>query len=135
MIKHYGDGDIRCLAADYGSHGVVHLPGFLGDEELARLQNAVDAAAATIDQPRTANQASSSLRSDGRLTVRYLWRDNADLRQVLLQRAIAQPIARIIGSKTLRISFDLTFMHFPTETGGAAMSTPSHHDMPTFSFK
>jgi ectoine hydroxylase-related dioxygenase (phytanoyl-CoA dioxygenase family) len=135
MIKHYGDGDIRSLAADYGTHGAVHLPGFLGDEELARLQNVVDAAAATIDQPRTADQASSSLRSDGRLTVRYLWRDNADLRQVLLQRAIAQPIARIIGSKTLRFWFDLTFVHFATETGNAGMGTPWHHDVPTFSFK
>jgi len=80
MIKHYGDGDIRCLAADYGTHGAVHLPGFLGDKELARLQDVVDAAAATVDQPRTADQASSSLRSDGRLTIRYLWRDNVDLR-------------------------------------------------------
>jgi ectoine hydroxylase-related dioxygenase (phytanoyl-CoA dioxygenase family) len=134
MIKHYGEGDIRCLAADYGMHGAVHLPGFLGAEELTRLQDVV-AAAATIDQPRTADQASSSLRSAGRLTIRYLWRDNAALRQVLLQRAIAQPIARIIGSKTLRFWFDLTFVHFATETGGAGMGTPWHHDVPTFSFK
>jgi ectoine hydroxylase-related dioxygenase (phytanoyl-CoA dioxygenase family) len=111
------------------------LPGFFGDEELARLQDVVDAAAATIDQPRTADQASSSLRSDGRLTIRYLWRDSADLRQVLLQRAIAHPIARIIGSRTLRFWFDLTFVHFATETGKAGMGTPWHHDVPTFSFK
>ena len=135
MIKHYGDGDIRCLAADYGTHGAVHLPGFLGDEELARLQDVVDAAAATVDQPRTADQLSSSLRSDGRLTIRYLWRDNVHLRQVLFQPAIAQPIARIIGSKTLRFWFDLTFVHFATETGEAGMGTPWHHDVPTFSFK
>ena len=135
MIKHYGDGDIRCLAADYGTHGAVHLPGFLGDEELARLQDVVDAAAATVDQPRTADQLSSSLRSDGRLTIRYLWRDNVHLRQVLFQPAIAQPIARIIGSKTLRFWFDLTFVHFATEAGNAGMGTPWHHDVPTFSFK
>jgi ectoine hydroxylase-related dioxygenase (phytanoyl-CoA dioxygenase family) len=135
MIKHYCEGDIRHLADDYGMHGAVHLPGFLGDEELARLQNVVDAAAATVDQPRTADQASSSLRSAGRLTVRYLWRDHAGLRQVLLQRAIAEPIARIIGSKTLRFWFDLTFVHFATETGDAGMGTPWHHDVPTFSFK
>ena len=135
MIKHYCKGDIHRLAADYGVHGAVHLPGFLGEEELARLRDVVDAATATIDQPRTADQASSSLRSAGRLTVRYLWRDNAALRQVLLQRAIAEPIARIIGSKTLRFWFDLTFVHFATETGDAGMGTPWHHDVPTFSFK
>jgi hypothetical protein len=110
MIKRYSEGDIRCLAADYGTHGAVHLPGFLGNEALARLQDVVDAATATIDRPRTADQASSCLRSDGRLAIRYLWRDSADLRQVLLQRAVAQPVARIIGSKTLRFWFDLTFV-------------------------
>jgi ectoine hydroxylase-related dioxygenase (phytanoyl-CoA dioxygenase family) len=135
MIKDYCEDEIRCHAADYDAHGAVHLPGFLGNDELARLQDVVDAATATIDQPRTANQASSGLRSDGRLTIRYLWRDSANLRQVLLQRAIAQPIARIIGSKTLRFWFDLTFVHFATETGKAGMGTPWHHDVPTFSFK
>jgi ectoine hydroxylase-related dioxygenase (phytanoyl-CoA dioxygenase family) len=135
MIKHYGESDIRCLAADYDTHGAVHLPGFLGNEALARLQNVVDAAIATIDRPRTADQASSALRSEGRLTIRYLWRDSADLRQVLLQRAVAQPIARIIGSKTLRFWFDLTFVHFATESGNAGIGTPWHHDVPTFSFK
>jgi ectoine hydroxylase-related dioxygenase (phytanoyl-CoA dioxygenase family) len=135
VIKHYCEGDIRCLAPDYDTHGAVHLPGFLGNEALAQLQDVVDVAIATIDQPRTADQAASCLRSDGRLTIRYLWRDNAELRQVLLQRAIAQPIARIIGSKTLRFWFDLTFVHFATETGNAGIGTPWHHDLPTFSFK
>jgi len=135
MIKRYSEGDIRCLAADYGTHGAVHLPGFLGNDALARLQDVVDAATAAINRPRTADQASSCLRSDGRLAIRYLWRDSADLRQVLLQRAIAQPVARIIGSKTLRFWFDLTFVHFATETGKAGMGTPWHHDVPIFSFK
>src|SRR5882724_1590677 len=128
MIKDYCEDEIRCLAADYDAHGAVHLPGFLGNEELTRLQDVVDAASATIEQPRTANQASSGLRSDGRLTIRYLWRDSHDLRQVLLQRAVAQPIARIIGSKTLRFWFDLTFVPAATETGKAGMGTPWHHD-------
>ncbi len=145
MIKHYGEEDIHRLAADYHTHGAVHLPGFLGDEALARLEAIACEAIAAIDsrpadaglsrQGRTADQASSYLRSAGRLTIRYLWRDSPDLRHVLLQRAVAQPIARIIGSKTLRFWFDLTFVHFATETGDAGMGTPWHHDVPTFSFK
>jgi ectoine hydroxylase-related dioxygenase (phytanoyl-CoA dioxygenase family) len=135
MIRQYTEDDIRDLAADYESHGAVHLPGFLGDEALGRLHSIVDAAIAASEQPRTASQASSSLRSEGRLTVRYLWRDSADLRQVLLQRAVAQPIARIVGTRTLRFWFDLTFVHFATESGNAGMGTPWHHDVPTFSFK
>ncbi|MFL6601565.1 MAG: phytanoyl-CoA dioxygenase family protein [Steroidobacteraceae bacterium] len=135
MIKHYCESDIRRLAADYATHGAVHLPGFLGNEALRRLQDVIDAAIATADQPRAADQISSGLRSEGRLTLRYLWRESAALRQVLLQRATAEPIARIIGSKTLRFWFDLTFVHFATATGNAGMGTPWHHDVPTFSFK
>jgi ectoine hydroxylase-related dioxygenase (phytanoyl-CoA dioxygenase family) len=135
MIRQYREDDIRRLAADYDTHGAVHLPGFLGNEALARLQSVVYGAIAAVEQPRIADQASSCLRSDGRLTIRYLWRDSADLREVLLQRAIAQPIARIIGSKTLRFWFDLTFVHFATEPGNAGLGTPWHHDVPTFSFK
>ena len=37
MIRRYDACDIRKLAAYYGVHGAVHLPGFLGQEELARL--------------------------------------------------------------------------------------------------
>src|SRR6185369_5797439 len=107
MIRQYREDDIRRLAADYDTHGAVHLPGFLGNEALARLQSVVYGAIAAVEQPRIADQASSCLRSDGRLTIRYIWRDSADLREVLLQRAIAQPIARIIGSKTRRFWFDL----------------------------
>ena len=135
MIRHYSESDILRLAADYQTHGAVHLPGFLGDEALGRLHSVVDAAIIAADQPRAANQVSSSLRSEGRLTVRYLWRDSDELRQVLLQRAVAQPIARIVGTRTLRFWFDLTFVHFATERGTVGMGTPWHHDVPTFSFK
>ncbi len=104
MIKHYSQGEIRRLAADYDVQGAVHLPGFVGNAGLTRLQEVVDAALATADP------VSPSQRSEGRLTLRYLWRENPDLRQMLLQQAVAEPIARIIGSKTLRFWFDLTFM-------------------------
>jgi ectoine hydroxylase-related dioxygenase (phytanoyl-CoA dioxygenase family) len=135
MIKRYCENDIRRLAADYEQHGAIHLPGFLGNEALTRLQDIVDEAIGRVDQPRTADQAFSYVRSDGRLTFRYLWRDSAALREVLLQKAIAQPIAHIIGSKTLRFWFDLTFVHYGTETGNVGIGTPWHHDVPTFSFK
>ena len=135
MIKHHNQDEIRQLAADYDVHGAVHLPGLLDSETLAQLQAAVDTALTTIEQPRSAGQAASCLRSEGRLTMRYLWRDNADLRRVLLQPAIAQLIANIIGSRTLRFWFDLTFVHFAAETGKPGMGTPWHHDVPTFSFK
>jgi len=127
--------ELRRLAADYATHGAVHMPGFLGHELLFRLQAIVDAAIAAIDQPATPGQASSFVRSDGRLTLRYLWRDNAELRGVLLRPEIAEPIAIIIGSKTLRFWFDLTFVHHGTPAGEAGMGTPWHHDVPTFSFK
>ena len=132
MIRHYDACDIRKLAADYGVHGVVYLPGFLGQEELARLQHIVDT---TINQPPTPGQAFSSQSSEGRLTMRYLWRDNVDLRNVLFQQAVAKPIADIVGSRTLRFWFDLTFVHFGAPHGNRGIGTPWHHDVPTFSFR
>jgi ectoine hydroxylase-related dioxygenase (phytanoyl-CoA dioxygenase family) len=135
MIRDYNENEIRRLAADYATHGAVHLPGFLGEETLGRLHSVVDAAILAAERPRATSPAYSSLRSQGRLTVRYLWRDSPELRQVLLQPAVAQPIARIVGTRTLRFWFDLTFVHFPTELGTPGMGTPWHHDVPTFSFK
>ena len=135
MIKHYSDSEVRHLAEDYDTHGAVHLPAFLSTAALARLQAVVHASMATLEQPRSANQAATHARSEGRLTLRYLWRDSTELREVLLQRAVAQPIARIIGSRTLRFWFDLTFVHFATQTGEPGIGTPWHHDVPTFSFR
>jgi ectoine hydroxylase-related dioxygenase (phytanoyl-CoA dioxygenase family) len=135
MTRQYSEADIRHLGADYEAHGAVHMPGFLGDEALGRLHSIVEAAIIAADQPQAGNQASSSQRSQGRLTVRYLWRDSADLRQLLLRREVAQPIARIVGTRTLRFWFDLTFVHFASKPGTAGMGTPWHHDVPTFSFK
>lgn len=127
MIRHYTAYDICSLAADYSEHGAIHLPGFLGQDDLARLQNTVDS---MIEQPPAASQT-----SEGRLTMRYLWRDHAAVRDVLLQRAVAQPIADIVGSRTLRFWFDLTFIHFGAPDGKAGIGTPWHHDVPTFSFR
>src|SRR5262249_10999021 len=119
----------------YDTHGAVILRGFLATEALARLLQVVAAAIAAIDQPRTADAVSSSTTSEGRLTIRYLWRESSVLRDVLLRRAVAEPIARIVGSRTLRFWFDLTFVHFAAATGKAGLGTPWHHDVPTFSFK
>ena len=132
MIKQYGTYDIRKLAADYGEHGAVHLPGFLGHDELSRLQKIVDT---TIDEPPTPDRLFPFQRSEGRLTMRYLWRDNADVRDVLLQRAVAKPIADIVGTRTLRFWFDLTFVHFGAAGGKEGIGTPWHHDVPTFAFR
>jgi ectoine hydroxylase-related dioxygenase (phytanoyl-CoA dioxygenase family) len=126
VIRHYSAYDICSLAADYAEHGAIHLPGFLGQEELTRLQGTVDS---MIEQPAACQT------SEGRLTMRYLWREHATVRDVLLQRAVAKPIAEIVGSRTLRFWFDLTFVHFAGPDGKAGIGTPWHHDVPTFSFR
>ena len=144
MIKRHSDEEIQRLAADYHTHGAVHLPGFLADAALATLQRVVDTATTALMHPAAAGQTASVLRSEGRLTLRYLWRDSAELRDVLLQRDLAEPIARIIGSETLRFWFDLTFVHHGTGSreivgagagAGRGIGTPWHHDVPMFSFK
>lgn len=132
MIKHYNAYDIRSLAVDYQTHGVIHLPGFLQAEALTRLQRIV---ATTIDQPPLPGRAFPRQTAEGRLTLRYLWRDSAELRDVLFQQAMAKPIADIVGSKTLRFWFDLTFVHSGAGGGRPGSGTPWHHDVPTFSFR
>jgi len=126
VIRHYSAYDICSLATGYAEHGAIHLPGFLGPEELTRLRGTVDS---MIEQPAACQTA------EGRLTMRYLWREHAAVRDVLLQRAVAKPIAEIVGSRTLRFWFDLTFVHFGGSDGKAGIGTPWHHDVPTFSFR
>jgi ectoine hydroxylase-related dioxygenase (phytanoyl-CoA dioxygenase family) len=69
------------------------------------------------------------------MTIRYLWRENPVVRDFLLRDEMAATIARIVGTKTLRFWFDLTFIHNGSTSGSAGAGTPWHHDIAAFSFK
>lgn len=134
MVKRYTDAEIAELAAFYEEHGVVRLPGLIEPDWVERILATIDETAALADAPQPPGRDLSFGRGDGRMTIRYMWRDVPLVREFLLRRELAEPIARIVGTKTLRFWFDLTFIH--TGSGGeAGVGTPWHHDIAAFTFK
>jgi ectoine hydroxylase-related dioxygenase (phytanoyl-CoA dioxygenase family) len=69
------------------------------------------------------------------MTIRYMWRENEFIRNFLLRPEMAEPIARIADTKTLRFWFDLTFIHQSSQDGKAGPGTAWHHDCSAFDFK
>ena len=135
MVKRYTDAELQDLQAYYNEHGVVKLTGLIEREWVARILNSIDEAALLADQPQPADRDLSFGRADGRMTIRYMWRNVPTVRDFLLRPELAEPIARISGTKTLRFWFDLTFIHSGSATGEAGAGTPWHHDIAAFTFK
>lgn len=134
MIQRYTDAQIAELAAYYQEHGAVRLAGLIEPEWVDRILTAIDETARLAEQPQPPGRDLSFGRGDGRVTIRYMWRDVPVVRDFLLRPELAEPIARIVGTKTLRFWFDLTFIH--TGAGGeAGVGTPWHHDIAAFTFK
>lgn len=134
MVKRYTDAEIADLTAYYQEHGAVRLAGLIEPEWVERILATIDETSHLADQPQPPGRDLSFGRGDGRMTIRYMWRDVPVVREFLLRPELAEPIARIVGTKTLRFWFDLTFIH--TGAGGeAGVGTPWHHDIAAFTFK
>ncbi len=134
MVKRYTDAEIAALTAYYQEHGAVRLAGLIEPEWVERILATIDETSHLADQPQPPGRDLSFGRGDGRMTIRYMWRDVPVVREFLLRPELAEPIARIVGTKTLRFWFDLTFIH--TGAGGeAGVGTPWHHDIAAFTFK
>ncbi|WP_304164570.1 phytanoyl-CoA dioxygenase family protein [Phenylobacterium aquaticum] len=135
MVKKYTDAEIADLRAYYEEHGVVKLTGFIEPEWVDKVLGAIDDAAARSDEPIPAGAGLSFGKADGRMTIRHQWRENPTIREFLLNPEMARVVAKIVGSKTLRFWFDLTFMHDGAPDGGKGAGTDWHHDIAAFAFK
>ena len=135
MLKRYSEEELRAMTAHYETHGVVKLPGLIEPEWVDRILAAIDQTAQRADEPQPPDRDLSFGRGDGRMTIRYMWRDVPVVRDFLLRPELAEPIARIVGTQTLRFWFDLTFMHHGGQGGEAGVGTPWHHDIAAFTFK
>jgi len=135
MVKRYSDAELQDLQAFYNEHGVVRLPGLIEPEWVDRILTTIDQTAQMADEPQPPGRDLSFGRADGRMTIRYMWRDVPTVRDFLLRPDLAEPIARIVGTQTLRLWFDLTFIHSGASTGEAGAGTPWHHDIGAFTFK
>lgn len=135
MIKHYSDAEIADFKEFYEEHGVVRLPGLVGKEWVDRILATIDEVSALSDAPRKEGQSLNFGKADGRMTIRHMWREIDTIREFMLQSELAEPLARIIGSKQLRFWFDLTFIHNGAPDGENGAGTGWHHDVAAFPFK
>ena len=135
MLNRYTETELLDLAAFYEEHGVVKLKRLIEPSWVQTILNAIDDTALLADQPQPPERDLSFGRGEGRMTIRYMWRDVPVVRDFLLRRELAEPIARITRTKTLRFWFDLTFMHSGASGGDAGVGTPWHHDIAAFTFK
>ena len=135
MVKRYTDAEIDDMAAFYEAHGAVKLPGLIEPEWVEKILATIDETAARADDPALKGHDLSFGRAEGRMTIRYMWREVPMVREFLLRPDLAEPIARIVGTKTLHFWFDLTFMHNGATQGDAGAGTPWHHDVAAFTFK
>lgn len=136
MPCRYSEDQLAEMAAFYDEHGAVKLPGLVEPEWVDKVLGAIDSAAAASTGPgRVPGYALSVGRGNGRMTVRYMWRENPLIRDFLFRDALVEPLARVTGCKELRFWFDLTFIHEAGTGGEAGAGSAWHHDIGAFSFK
>lgn len=135
MVKRYTEQEIADFTAFYEEHGVVRLPGLIEPDWVEKIINTVDDTIARADEPRSSGSALSFGRGEGRMTIRYMWREIPLVRDFLLRPEMGEIIARIIGAKNLRFWFDLTFIHNGGTDGSKGAGTDWHHDIAAFGFK
>jgi ectoine hydroxylase-related dioxygenase (phytanoyl-CoA dioxygenase family) len=133
----------------YQRDGVVHVPGLLTPAWTARLLGALQharevltsGAAAAVDpmQGRTTTTAATPgfstaefSQAPGRLTIRWLWRDEPQVRSFFTDSGVAPVVAAVIGARRLQYWYDLTFFHDP---GADGAGSPWHHDIASFPCK
>ncbi len=135
MLKRYTDSAIEAMAAFYEEHGVVKLPGLIDPEWTTKILNVIDDISKKADSPPPPGADFSFGKADGRVTIRYMWRGIPLIRDFMLNKDLAEPVARITRTKQLRFWFDLTFIHEAGQQNNMGAGTPWHHDVAAFTFK
>ena len=136
----------------YLRDGVVHVPGLLTPQWTERLMRTLRRAREALTargepgvnpmQGRTApllpSQGESGYataefsQAPGRLTIRWLWRDDPEVRGFFTDAGVAPVVAAVIGARRLQYWYDLTFFHDP---GADGAGSPWHHDIASFPCK
>ena len=153
--------DAAQLAAFHDSYqrdGVVKVPGLLSADWVARLDRALQRARRTLTargapvvNPRLGlSDGSNALaveraarandgyvdaeysQARGRLTIRWLWRDDPEVRAFFTDSGVAPVVAAVIGARRLQYWYDLTFFQDPDADGAGS---PWHHDIAAFPCK
>jgi ectoine hydroxylase-related dioxygenase (phytanoyl-CoA dioxygenase family) len=144
----YAAAALAGFAATYARDGVVHIPGLLDAEWVQRLVRIIGEARQSLQQQSAtppvgvpdaaAARAASGGRTaeyshaPGRFTIRWLWRDDAEVRRFFTHSGVAPVVAAVIGAQRLQYWYDLTFIHDP---GADGAGSPWHHDIAAFPCK
>ncbi len=147
----YSATQLETFREVYRSDGAVHLPGLLtpawtgrltvalrrARETLtARTGSAVNPMQGRIPSPTPAAgdvyPTAEYSQAPGRLTIRWLWRDDAAVRSFFTDSGVADVVGAVIGAQRLQYWYDLTFFHDP---GADGAGTPWHHDIASFPCK
>ncbi len=112
--------ELEAFHQTYQRDGVVHVPGLLTPEWTARLMSALRRAretltgggvAAAVDpmRGRTSPAAAPAgfataefSQAPGRLTIRWLWRDDPEVRSFFTESGVAPVVGAVIGAQRLQ---------------------------------
>ncbi len=112
----------------YQQDGVLKLDQLIDDHWVERL---LAVAQQQLDKPgKWANDGAPGQTRDRMFTDRYLWRENAVIREFIFDSACAQIAAQAMHSQSARFYFDHLLVKEP-ETESA---TPWHQDIPYWPF-
>jgi ectoine hydroxylase-related dioxygenase (phytanoyl-CoA dioxygenase family) len=135
MVRRFSQEQIDEFRAFYDEHGAVKLPRILERSDVDQLLEKIDEVKLRVNDPIPPGSDLSFGQADGRMTIRYLWRELPFVRDFVLRKELAEPIAKIIRSDELRFWFDLTFMHDGGADGKEGDGSGWHHDIAAFGFK
>jgi ectoine hydroxylase-related dioxygenase (phytanoyl-CoA dioxygenase family) len=147
----FSAAELEAFRQTYQRDGVVHVPGLLSPEWTARLMTALQRARETLTggagaavdpmkgratagaNPGNGAAATAEFsQAPGRLTIRWLWRDDPEVRRFFTDSGVGPVVAAVIGARRLQYWYDLTFFHDP---GADGAGSPWHHDIASFPCK
>ncbi|MBT8447846.1 MAG: phytanoyl-CoA dioxygenase family protein [Gammaproteobacteria bacterium] len=114
--------------ASFERDGVVHVPGAVSPEWVARMTSVIDRQMAAPSN--WANDVNAGNRVDRFFTDRYQWRDNPDIRAYIFETDLAAMAGALMGASTVRFYFD----HMLVKEPGTVAPTPWHQDLPYWPF-
>lgn len=114
---------------EFARDGVVLIREAVSDRWLKHLESIVDK---IVSAPsRWASDTGQQEKGGGRaLDERYLWRDDADVKDFVFDSGVAGLVGQAMRARTLRFYFDHWFIKEP----GTMTETPWHQDAPYWPF-
>ncbi len=113
---------------DFSDNGVVYVKNAVDADWITRLTGVVDS---QMQNPgKWVNDANPGNATDRMFTDRYMWQNNADIKDFIYASGCAEMAAQAMRSKQIRFYFD----HILVKEPGTTEQTPWHQDIPYWPF-